>query len=87
MMNDPLERLFAEALQLPSRDRAVLATRLIASLDDEDEPGDEVERAWEEEIRRRVAEIDAGTEMIPAEEVFAEARSRLRPGPPAVDEP
>jgi putative addiction module component (TIGR02574 family) len=44
-----------------------------------DHPDDptEVERAWDEEIRRRLAELDAGTaELIPAEEVFAELRSR-----------
>ena len=41
-----------------------------------------VERAWEEEIRRRLAELEAGTaELVPAEQVFAELRSRLsRPG-------
>jgi len=44
----------------------------------------EVERAWDAEIRRRLAELDAGTaEFIPAEEVFAELRARPRPGNPA----
>jgi len=63
-----------------SRSERKLAQRLIASLDDgaDDDPA-EVERAWEEEIRRRVAELDAGTaELIPADEVFAELRSRPR---------
>ena len=63
-----------------SSDRAELASRLIASLDDDtpDDPA-EVERAWEEEIRRRLAELDAGTaELIPADEVFAELRARPR---------
>ncbi|MET0397615.1 MAG: addiction module protein [Longimicrobiaceae bacterium] len=52
--------------------------RLIASLDQDavDDPP-EVERAWEEEIRRRLAELEAGTaELIPANQVFAERRSR-----------
>jgi putative addiction module component (TIGR02574 family) len=64
-----------------SSERAHLVQRLIASLDEEeaDDP-QEVERAWEEEIRRRSAEVEAGTaELIPAEEVFAELRSQLRP--------
>lgn len=49
-------------------------------LEEEDEDSaDEVERAWDEEIRRRVARLDAGTaELIPAEQVFAELRAHLR---------
>lgn len=77
-MGLPLKRIESEALELPSSDRAQLATRLIASLEGEtpDDPA-EVERAWEEEIRRRLAELDAGTaELIPADEVFAELRVR-----------
>ena len=80
-MGLPLKQLEAEALELSSCERAQLARRLIVSLDDDpvDDPA-EVERAWESEIRRRVAEIDAGTaELIPAEEVFAELRARRRP--------
>ena len=79
-MGLPLKRIENEALELPSSDRAQLATRLIASLEGEtpDDPP-EVERAWEEEIRRRLAELDAGTaELIPADEVFAELRARPR---------
>lgn len=46
---------------------------------DADDDPVEVERAWEEEIRRRLAELDAGTaELIPADRVFAELRARLR---------
>ena len=54
--------------------------RLIASLDQDagDDPAG-VERAWEEEIRHRLAELEAGTaELIPADDVFAELRSRQR---------
>mgnify|MGYP003537474975 CR=1 FL=1 len=37
-----------------------------------------VEAAWEEEIRIRIADIDAGTaKLIPAEEVFAQVRRLL----------
>lgn len=73
-----VQELEAEALKLPTGERARLAHRLIISLDeDADEDPAEVERAWGEEIRRRLAEVDAGTaELIPAEEVFAELRAR-----------
>jgi putative addiction module component (TIGR02574 family) len=70
--------LEAAALALPQAERVRLARRLIVSLDAEieDDPAD-VERAWEEEIRRRLAEVNAGTaELIPAEQVFAELRGR-----------
>jgi putative addiction module component (TIGR02574 family) len=75
-----VQELEAEVLKLPSPERAQLAHRLIVSLDeDDDEDPAEIERAWEEEIRRRIAELEAGTaELIPAEEVFAELRSRPR---------
>lgn len=79
-MGLPLKQLEAEALELSAVERAQLAHRLIVSLDDdvEDDPA-EVERAWADEIRRRLEEIDAGTaELVPAEEVFAELRSRPR---------
>lgn len=78
-MSLPLEQLEAEVLELPIQERARLAQRLIASLDESDEVAAEVERAWEEEIRRRVAELDAGNvELIPAEQVFAELRARTK---------
>jgi putative addiction module component (TIGR02574 family) len=76
----PLERLEAEALELPVRERARLAQRLIESLDEDaaEDPA-EVEQAWEEEIRRRLAEVEVGTaELIPAEQVFAEIRTQLK---------
>ena len=80
-MSSPLERLEVEAMELTSRERAALAHRLIASLDedeDEDEDPAEVEAAWEEEIRHRLEEYRAGkVQPIPASEVFAEARARL----------
>ena len=43
--------------------------------------------AWDEEIMRRITELDVGRlESVPAEEVFAEARARLR-APPGGAEP
>lgn len=79
-MGLPLKQLEAEALELPPHERAQLIRRLIASLDeDSGEDPAAVEHAWEEEIRRRLAEVESGTaELIPAEDVFAELRSRTR---------
>ncbi len=76
----PLKKLEAEAMELSRRERAELAHRLIVSLEEEasDDPA-EVEQAWAEEIQRRVAQLEAGTvELIPAGQVFAESRNRLR---------
>lgn len=40
----------------------------------------EVDAAWDEEIKRRVADLEAGlVETLPAEEVVAEARRHLNP--------
>jgi putative addiction module component (TIGR02574 family) len=51
-----------------------LAERLIASLDE----NAEVEEAWAAEIKRRLDSIDRGeVELIPAEDVIAEARRRV----------
>jgi putative addiction module component (TIGR02574 family) len=48
-------------------------------LDAVQELDSDVKAAWDEEIQRRIAEIDSGTaRLIPAEEVFAEVRSLLR---------
>lgn len=73
-----LDQLETEALSLPPDERARLAERLLVSLDEERAV---VEQAWEEEIRRRLAEFDAGrTEAVPAAEVFSRARARLARG-------
>ena len=81
-MSRAFEELEAAAMELRSRQRAELATRLIASLDtDDDTDGSPAEggAAWAAEIRRRVAEVRAGTvELIPADEVLAELRAELR---------
>lgn len=63
----------AEALKLPSHERARLAEVLIASLDEEDEWAD----AWAVEADRRFQELRSGAvKGIPADEVFAEIRAR-----------
>jgi putative addiction module component (TIGR02574 family) len=73
------EHLGAEALELPVRERAHLAKRLLESLggDADDDPV-AVEQAWAKEIGRRLEDYRAGTmETIPATQVFEQARQRF----------
>ena len=67
-----------EALALSHSSRALLAEKLIQSLGAE-EDDEAISPEWLEEIKRRCDEIDSGrAELVPMEEVFAEARARLR---------
>ncbi len=67
----------SKALKLPPRERARIAERLIASLDDQTDP--DVERLWIEEAERRLAELRSGTvKSRSAEAVFRKVRSKLR---------
>ena len=66
-----------EALRLKATDRASMAHELLNSLETLSEA--ELEQLWVEEALRRSAEIDAGiVEAIPADEVIAQARARLK---------
>ena len=66
-----------EALRLKATDRASMAHELLNSLETLSEA--EFEQLWVEEALRRSAEIDAGiVEAIPADEVIAQARARLK---------
>ena len=72
-----VEELSARAKALSAEDRARLAEELLESL--EQEPESEVEAAWDQEIERRVAEVESGTaRLVTAEEVHAEARRLIR---------
>ena len=71
-----VEELSRKALSLSPEERVQLAEELLATVQEVDA---EVEAAWDEEIRRRIAEIDSGTvKLIPAEEVFAELRRLIK---------
>jgi putative addiction module component (TIGR02574 family) len=64
-------KLLDEALQLPEAEQAKLALRLLDSFG---EPVDEVERAWIEEAKRRLGEIERGeVQTVP----WSEARERI----------
>lgn len=76
-MAEKLKDLESAALQLPSDARARLAERLLASLDDETDA--EAEQLWLAEAERRLNELEAGTVVgVPADQVLADARSKVR---------
>ena len=69
------EQIKAEAMKLSPEERADLADWLWINAT----PREEVSAAWDAEIARRIAEIDAGTvELIPGEEVLARIDEKLR---------
>ena len=78
-MSAILEDLKARALQLAPPDRDELIRALIASIDGEPEgTPEDIARAWDEEIERRIADLDSGrTVGIPAEQVLAEMRAMI----------
>ena len=76
MPNSALEKVRADALNLPESDRAELAQDLMASLDGPADP--DADKAWDAEILRRLAEIDAGTaRLIDRDEFSKRMRGRL----------
>ena len=78
-MSAVLEKLKAQALKLSAPDRDELARALMASIDgDPEDTPEAIARAWDEEIARRVADLDAGrTTGIPFEQVLAEVRAMI----------
>jgi putative addiction module component (TIGR02574 family) len=71
-----VEEIVSEALGLPPAVRALLAERLLESLDVA--TGGELSPEWREEIQRRCGEIDRGTAQLHnAEDVFARAYAKL----------
>lgn len=81
-MNDDhtetIDEIMRELMKFTPQQRVELAERLIESVPPfSDDP--ELEREWNEEIARRVDEIDEGrVKLIPAEEVHAEIKEKLR---------
>ena len=76
-MTTLVEELSQRARGLSPEDRARLAEELLASL--EGEPETDIEAAWEQEIRRRVDEVQNGTAVIvSAEDVYAQTRRLYR---------
>ena len=74
-----LDELENQALQLPPQERSALIHRLIVSLDGEPEDSPEaIAKAWDEEIARRVADMEAGrTKWVSADEVMSNLRNLI----------
>ena len=75
-MSTDLGELALELLGLPAKSRAVLAQKLIESLEEEESP--DAAKQWIEVAKRRAKELDDGTQPgIPAEEVFRQLEEEL----------
>jgi putative addiction module component (TIGR02574 family) len=76
VMSATLEKLRSEVLRLPESERAELAHELVKSLDT---PVDvDATDAWDKDILRRLAEIDAGTaKLVDREELRRRMRARI----------
>ena len=73
-MDTTLEILEARALTLTVSERAALAQRLLASLDEDQELDD----AWAAELDRRIAAVESGEmKTIPIAEALAQVRATL----------
>jgi putative addiction module component (TIGR02574 family) len=75
-MHLTVEQIADEALALPSEARALLADRLVESLD----PAEDgyIRQLWMREARRRVDEVRRGeVKAIPADEAFAQVRQAI----------
>ena len=76
-MTTTIQEFEKQALKLPAHDRAMLAERLIASLDEVDPV--ENERMWVEEAEARYQAYKRGEiESFPAEETIREIRDSLK---------
>jgi putative addiction module component (TIGR02574 family) len=75
-MSPDIQEIEEKALKLPSTERALLAERLISSLEGEEDA--EAERLWINEAERRYREYKEGkVKARPAAQVFKEAFSKL----------
>ncbi|MGL1833470.1 addiction module protein [Rhodocyclaceae bacterium SMB388] len=75
-MRMTVEQIADEALALPSEARALLADRLVESLD----PAEDgyIRQLWLQEANRRIAEVRSGAvETVSAETAFKEVRQAI----------
>lgn len=71
-MTKPMAAVLADALRLDDEARAALAAELLGSLDGPADP--DAESAWDAEIERRIAAIEAGTIQL---ESWEQVRHRI----------
>ncbi len=74
-----LKEVENQALQLSPQERGELIHRLIVSLEGPpDDTPEAIAQAWDEEIARRVADMEAGrTQWIPADEAMSRIRAKI----------
>jgi putative addiction module component (TIGR02574 family) len=82
-MTPQASEVLDKALKLSTQEGGTVIARLIESMDDgivDDGPSEDgAEAAWDDEIRRRVEQIDTGkVKMIPGEEVRRRLAARLQ---------
>lgn len=76
-MATPIEKIRQEVIELSPRERLTLM-RLLLDLD-QPSKGDEIEKAWDQEIRARGKAVDDGrVSGIPYEQIKQELTSRFR---------
>jgi hypothetical protein len=76
-MQISVEQIAEEALSLPSEARALLADRLVESLD----PAEDgyIQNLWVSEARRRIDEVRGGqVKTIPGEIAFSQVQAAIR---------
>ena len=75
-MSTQFDRVAADAMKLPLRDRVRLAQQLVSTLDDQSET--QVEELWFNEAQRRLDELHSGkVEGIDSADAFRMARENL----------
>lgn len=75
------DTVLAAALELPTRERAELAARLLESLDESTDELTEAEweAAWTSEAQHRLAQLDSGeVEAVPLKDALAQIRAELK---------
>jgi putative addiction module component (TIGR02574 family) len=76
-MHMTVEEIAEAALQLPGEARALLADRLVESLDPAEE--EDLRALWVAEAQRRLEEVRSGrVRTIPAEEALARVRRAVQ---------
>jgi putative addiction module component (TIGR02574 family) len=76
-MTKAAEKLKSELLKLPAKERVRLAEFLFSSIDVDE--ADELDDAWEQELERRIADLDsARVRAVPWKEVRERLRKKYR---------
>ena len=77
-MNARTKKVIDDAMELPASERALVIAELEASLESDDSP-EEVAKAWDEEIARRIDDVVSGrVKTRDMNEVLAELEAKYR---------